>query len=67
MQEVRTGGAPPVRFQRVVNELPADFKAMRREVRAEGRQLITAPAGPAYQETNHGEQGRAGRGGRAQR
>ena len=40
MQEVRTGGAPPVRFQRVVNELPADFNAMRLEARAEGHQFL---------------------------
>jgi GNAT superfamily N-acetyltransferase len=29
-----------VRFQRVVNELPADFKAMRLEARAEGHQFL---------------------------
>jgi hypothetical protein len=29
-----------MRFQRVVNELPADFKAMRREARAEGHQFL---------------------------
>jgi GNAT superfamily N-acetyltransferase len=29
-----------VRFQRVVNELSADFKAMRREARAEGHQVL---------------------------
>jgi GNAT superfamily N-acetyltransferase len=29
-----------VRFQRVVNELPADFKAMHREARAEGHQFL---------------------------
>jgi GNAT superfamily N-acetyltransferase len=29
-----------VRFQRVVNELPADFKAMRREARAEGHEFL---------------------------
>jgi GNAT superfamily N-acetyltransferase len=29
-----------VRFQRVVNELPADFKAMRREARTEGHQFL---------------------------
>jgi GNAT superfamily N-acetyltransferase len=29
-----------VRFQRVVDELPADFKAMRREARAEGYQFL---------------------------
>ena len=40
MQDARTGGVPPVRFQRVVDELPADFKAMRREARAEGHQFL---------------------------
>ena len=29
-----------MRFQRVVNELPADFKAMRREARTEGHQFL---------------------------
>jgi GNAT superfamily N-acetyltransferase len=29
-----------VRFQRVVNELPADFKAMRLEAQAEGHQFL---------------------------
>ena len=29
-----------MRFQRIVNELPADFKAMRREARAEGHQFL---------------------------
>ena len=29
-----------MRFQRVVNELSADFKAMRREARAEGHQFL---------------------------
>ena len=29
-----------MRLQRVVNELPADFKAMRREARAEGHQVL---------------------------
>jgi GNAT superfamily N-acetyltransferase len=40
VQEVRRGGVPPDRFQRVIDELPADFKAMRREARAEGHQFL---------------------------
>src|SRR2546429_4361329 len=40
MQEVRTGGAPPVRFQPVVGELPADFDTIRAEARAEGYRFL---------------------------
>jgi GNAT superfamily N-acetyltransferase len=36
VQEVQTGGVPPVRLQPVVGELPADFDTIRAEARAEG-------------------------------
>jgi GNAT superfamily N-acetyltransferase len=36
VQDVQTGGIPPVRFEVVVDKLPADFETMRAEARAEG-------------------------------
>jgi GNAT superfamily N-acetyltransferase len=40
VQEVRRGGVPPVRFQRVIDELPADFDNIRAEARAEGYRFL---------------------------
>jgi GNAT superfamily N-acetyltransferase len=36
VHDARTGGVPPVRFEAVVDKLPADFEAMRAEARGEG-------------------------------
>jgi hypothetical protein len=36
VQDVQTGGIPPVRFEAVVDKLPADFEPMRAVARAEG-------------------------------
>jgi GNAT superfamily N-acetyltransferase len=40
VQDVRRGGVPPVRFQRVIDELPADFDTIRAEARAEGYRFL---------------------------
>ena len=40
MQDARTAVVSPVRFQRVVDELPADFDTIRAEARAEGYQFL---------------------------
>jgi GNAT superfamily N-acetyltransferase len=40
VQEVRRAGVPPVRFQRVIDELPADFDTIRAEARAEGYRFL---------------------------
>jgi GNAT superfamily N-acetyltransferase len=40
VQDVRKGGVPPVRFQRVIDELPADFDTIRAEARAEGYRFL---------------------------
>ena len=40
MQDARTGGTPPGRFQRVIDELPADFDTIRAEARAEGYRFL---------------------------
>ena len=37
---MRRGGVPPVRFQRVIDELPADFDTIRAEARAEGYRFL---------------------------
>ena len=39
MQDARTGGTPPGRFQRVIDELPADFDTIRAEA-AEGYRFL---------------------------
>jgi GNAT superfamily N-acetyltransferase len=40
VQDARTGGTPPGRFQRVIDELPADFDTIRAEARAEGYRFL---------------------------
>src|SRR6266446_7355567 len=40
VQDVQTGGIPPVRFEAVVDKLPADFEPMRAEARAEGYKFL---------------------------
>ena len=37
---MRRGGVPPVRFQRVIDELSADFDTIRAEARAEGYRFL---------------------------
>jgi GNAT superfamily N-acetyltransferase len=39
-QNARAGGVPPVRFEAVVDKLPADFDTIRAEVRAEGYRFL---------------------------
>jgi GNAT superfamily N-acetyltransferase len=40
VQDARTGGTPPGRFQRVIDELPADFDTIRAGARAEGYRFL---------------------------
>ena len=40
VQDVRAGGAPPVRLEAVVGKLPADFGTMQAEARAEGYRFL---------------------------
>jgi len=40
VEDVRRGGVPPVRFQRVIDELPADFDTIQAEARAEGYRFL---------------------------